>query len=132
MQIGEDIRACRIEAGLSQEALGERLNVTRQAVSKWESGVTAPDVALLPRLAQILGVTIDALFSANPPRRYGAYGSRRGGNPHRKHLPPQADRRKPSPNTGRFCAGWRIGATICRSRASFPEGECTSHRRRGS
>ena len=38
MKLGANIRACRIEAGLSQEELGARLGISGQAVSKWEQG----------------------------------------------------------------------------------------------
>lgn len=51
----------RKAAGLTQEALGKRVGVSTQAVSKWESG-GMPDPALLPALAEALGTTIDSLF----------------------------------------------------------------------
>lgn len=42
MTLGEKIRDCRIRAGLSQEKLAEHMDVTRQAVGKWETGQSAP------------------------------------------------------------------------------------------
>ena len=42
--------------------LAERLGVTAQAVSKWERKANSPDIALIPRLAEIFGVSIDELF----------------------------------------------------------------------
>jgi len=61
--IAENIKNLRGELSLTQEQLAGRLNCTAQAVSKWENGATAPDIALLPLLAQALGVGIDALFA---------------------------------------------------------------------
>ena len=48
--------------GLTQEGLAQKLGVTNQAVSKWESGQSCPDLALLPRIADLFGITIDELF----------------------------------------------------------------------
>jgi len=62
MKLGERIHDARKAAGLSQEALGERLGVVSQTVSKWERGESAPDAALLPPLADALGVSLDWLF----------------------------------------------------------------------
>ena len=59
--LSERIAELRRERGLTQEQLGQPLGVSAQAVSKWEKG-GAPDVELLPALADRLGVTIDALF----------------------------------------------------------------------
>lgn len=77
MILSASIRRLRIEAGFSQEELGARLGVSGQAVSKWEQGVTAPDLTLLPMLSELFGVTIDSLFRTEPERIYSGYGSRR-------------------------------------------------------
>ena len=61
--IGENIRQLRTELSLTQEQLAGRLRCTAQAVSKWENSATAPDIAMLPLIAQALGVGIDALFA---------------------------------------------------------------------
>jgi len=63
MTLNTNIRSLRLQKSLSQEALGEQLGVTAQAVSKWEQGITSPDISLLPHLAACFGVTIDCLFS---------------------------------------------------------------------
>ncbi len=57
------IRQQRNLAGLTQKALAEELGVTDKAVSKWETGDGLPDIALLPRLARCLAVTVDELLS---------------------------------------------------------------------
>jgi len=57
-----NIARYRREQGLTQEALGEKLGVSFQAVSKWETGQTIPDTALLPELARILNISVDKLL----------------------------------------------------------------------
>lgn len=59
--IGIQISNFRKKAGLTQEELGEAVGISGQAVSRWECG-GAPDITLLPAIADTLGVTIDALF----------------------------------------------------------------------
>ncbi len=63
MTLGEKIQEQRKLKGLTQDELAEKLGVTAQAVSKWERGTSMPDVALLPEIANIFGITIDSLFS---------------------------------------------------------------------
>ena len=63
MKIGTKIRELRQQAGISQETLARALSMTPQAVSRWENGTTAPDISLLPAIANYFGVSIDALFS---------------------------------------------------------------------
>ena len=62
-RIGEHIARLRKAKQLTQADLGERLQVSYQAVSKWERGETLPDTALLPDLAQILKTTVDELLN---------------------------------------------------------------------
>ncbi len=62
MNIGKQIRALRLRKGSRQEELADFLGVSAQAVSKWETEVSLPDVTLLPRIAVYFGVTIDELF----------------------------------------------------------------------
>ena len=54
--IGENIRRCRKEKGLTQDALAQEMNVTAQAISKWENGQSMPDIGLLLPLAKALGI----------------------------------------------------------------------------
>lgn len=49
--------------GFSQEAIAERIGISRQAYSKWESGVTVPDIEKCQPLAQVYGITIDSLVN---------------------------------------------------------------------
>ena len=62
VKIGKNIKRFRRECGLTQAELAKKLGVTCQAVSKWETQMNSPDIALIPRIAQVLGVSIDALF----------------------------------------------------------------------
>lgn len=63
MTLPEKIFSCRRRLGLSQEQLAERLGVSRQAVSKWETGEAAPELGKLAQLAAVFGVTADWLLS---------------------------------------------------------------------
>ena len=58
IKTGQFILACRKELGLTQNQLAEKLNVTDKAISKWENGKSAPDIATLVPLAETLGVSV--------------------------------------------------------------------------
>lgn len=60
--IGEQIKHYRLKKKVKQEELAEFLGVSFQAVSKWETGVSTPDISLLPKLAVFFGISIDELF----------------------------------------------------------------------
>ncbi len=60
--LGKRIVANRKRLGMTQDQLAERLGVTAQAVSKWENDQSCPDITMLPRLAEIFGITTDALL----------------------------------------------------------------------
>lgn len=62
MSIGNTIAAYRKQKGYTQEQLGEILGVSNQAVSKWESAVSMPDIMLLPKIADALGITLNDLY----------------------------------------------------------------------
>jgi transcriptional regulator with XRE-family HTH domain len=65
LPLGDNIKKLRTEQQVTQEQLAEHLCISYQAVSKWENSLTIPDTALLPRIAEFFGVTIDALFKPN-------------------------------------------------------------------
>ena len=67
MKLNEKIYDCRKKAGLSQDALAERLGVSRQAVSKWELGSAQPDLANIVALAKVFDVTTDWLLTDEEP-----------------------------------------------------------------
>ena len=60
---GNFLYSLRMVKGLYQAQLGELLGVTNKAVSKWENGSAKPNTALIPRIAEILGVTVEELFA---------------------------------------------------------------------
>ena len=60
--LGRRIQEARKAAGLSQESLGERLGVSRQAVSKWESGASDPSTSNLMALAKLYGISAEELL----------------------------------------------------------------------
>ena len=61
--IGNRIQKFRKEKGLTQEELAAKLGLSSQAVSKWENDASCPDISLLPKLCELLGVTSDELLS---------------------------------------------------------------------
>ena len=65
MQVSRAIRAQRERLGLSQEALAERIYVSRQTVSNWECGRTYPDIESLLLMAQLFDVTLDELVKGD-------------------------------------------------------------------
>lgn len=67
MKLNEKIICSRKKAGLSQIDLADALGVSRQSVSKWETGESNPDITKLPALAKALDVSIDWLLSEEDP-----------------------------------------------------------------
>lgn len=67
MTLQEKILYCRKKQGLSQEALAEKIGVSRQAISKWETGEATPEVGKLSLLAKTFHVTVDWLLSEEEP-----------------------------------------------------------------
>ena len=62
IKIGRFIAECRKNADLTQMQLGERLNITDRAVSKWETGRALPDASLMLQLCDILGISVSELL----------------------------------------------------------------------
>ena len=72
--IGKNIARLRKENGMTQEALAAKLGVSFQAVSRWENGVTTPDVDTLLAVAAIMDVSLDALAGyTHTPRAVSPY-----------------------------------------------------------
>ena len=67
MELGARIRSQRQQHGWSQEHLADLMGVSRQAVTKWESGKATPTAANLFELAELFGTTVDLLTRAEPP-----------------------------------------------------------------
>ena len=62
MNFNEKLLTLRKNAGMSQDALAEKLGVTRQAVSKWEQGTAMPETKSIVQIAQVFSVTTDYLL----------------------------------------------------------------------
>ena len=62
INLGEKLKSLRKEKNISQEKLAQYLNVSFQAVSKWENSNTYPDISLLPEIARFFGITVDELL----------------------------------------------------------------------
>ncbi len=95
MELKDRIAAVRRAAGLTQEQLGELVGVTRQAVSKWESGQTVPDAATIAALCEALHVSADYVLLGKEP----------------EEAPPAAPVYTP-PDTCP-CCGRSVDGTIC-------------------
>lgn len=65
--LGKRIIAHRKRLGMTQDRLAEQLGVTAQAVSKWENDQSCPDITMLPKLAEIFGISVDALLGIAAP-----------------------------------------------------------------
>lgn len=66
MAFSEELYALRKQKGLSQEQLAEALDVSRQAISKWENGTAMPETETLIALSRYFGVSIDTLVGNTP------------------------------------------------------------------
>lgn len=65
MNFGERLINLRKQRGMSQEELAEKLNMTRQTISKWELGVSTPDMESLKNISNLFGISVDELISNN-------------------------------------------------------------------
>ena len=63
--IGNIIRELRCSRNLTQEQLAENLNITAQAISKWENNIGMPDISQVVPIAHFFGVSTDVLFGVD-------------------------------------------------------------------
>ena len=64
MTLGQKLKEIRKRLGLSQEQLAEIINVSRQAITKWENDAGIPDISNLQELSKVFGLTVDYLLNA--------------------------------------------------------------------
>ena len=69
IEIGKYIKKKRIEMHLTQKELSEKLGLSFQAISKWETGSTLPDTSILLELSDVLEVTVDQILNAGEFRK---------------------------------------------------------------
>ena len=60
----ENLKTLRKEKGMTQKDLADKMNVTDKAVSKWERGISRPDIDSIPRLAECLSMSTEELFGS--------------------------------------------------------------------
>lgn len=65
MHFHERIKRFRKQKDMTQEQLAGYMCVSPQAISRWETGVTCPDISALPQLAELFGITVDELLGIN-------------------------------------------------------------------
>ena len=75
--LGQRLQRFRKRANLTQEEVATKLNITPQAVSKWENDVSAPDISLLGEIADMFGITVDELLGRQPQTIYLPEGPRK-------------------------------------------------------
>ena len=63
IKIGKFISECRKKANLTQMQLAEKLGITDKAISKWERGISLPDVSIMLELCDVLGISVNELLS---------------------------------------------------------------------
>lgn len=92
MDTGKKIALCRREAGMSQEALAEAMGISRQAVSRWETGEALPETAKIIQLARLFGVSCDYLLLDEAEKKEAGIPRNRGDFP--LAADPAAERRR--------------------------------------
>lgn len=111
--LSEKIRDLRRMSGLSQEELAEKLDVSRQAVSKWETGAAVPNPEKLVELSDCFGVTLDFLMRENAGEGIGESGA--SDSPENAvNIPNKSERfsRKKRKAVGGFLLGVSVGAVL--------------------
>ena len=78
----DNLAMLRKLSGYSQEQIAEKIEISRQAYAKWESGATIPDVDKAARLAEVYGVTLDSLMKTEKTDGIGAIPPRSAGQKH--------------------------------------------------
>ncbi len=74
--ICEQVRFFRTLRKMEQKELAKKLNITANSVSNWESGRSRPDVALIPELCRVLGISLYDLYGMKDPQRYTKHEER--------------------------------------------------------
>mgnify|MGYP000059504993 FL=1 len=70
MSIGENIKKIRVDAGLTQKELGERLGITSQSIAQWETGRREPKYQSMVKIADALNVPVSSLYGISEDNQY--------------------------------------------------------------
>ena len=65
MEIGEKLKSSRLNAGMTQEQIAEKINVSRQTISNWENGKSLPDVISLIEISDLYQISLDDLLKGD-------------------------------------------------------------------
>ena len=65
MMLGQKLKEARIESGLSQENVAEKINVSRQTISNWENEKTYPDIISVIKLSDLYSISLDTLLKGD-------------------------------------------------------------------
>lgn len=65
MMLGQKLKEARIESGLSQEIVAEKINVSRQTISNWENEKTYPDIISVIKLSDLYSISLDTLLKGD-------------------------------------------------------------------
>lgn len=101
MKTGSYLAALRKGAGMTQQEVADRLGVSNKTISKWESGGGFPDIAILPALAELYGVTADDILAGETVR------GTTGGHQVEQYLARRANCAGASAMRWRRCVCWR-------------------------
>lgn len=136
--IGEFIAALRKSSGYTQQEVADRLGVSNKTVSSWETGASCPDIALLPSIAELFGVTCDELLrgeripAGEPPQTTEKSGKRRLPSappaiktaPRRRRSSPSGYRRRASSSPSYSASGQTAAISASGSERSFSSRRC--------
>ena len=108
MSLGTNLYALRTRAGLSQDALAEKMEVSRQSVSKWETDASVPELEKLIKLSELFGVSLDELILDRKPEAVVSPESAQETTVPGRPEPTAPIREAPTPETQtRSCWCWR-------------------------
>lgn len=122
MTLGEKIFRLRSEKGLSQEAFGDMLGVSRQSVSKWETDQSLPELEKIVVISELFGVSTDYLLKENEERAEVSVtemGSIRSKRPHYEYKSKRTVRGIPLVHVN-------LGLGLCRAKGIFAIGNLAS------
>ena len=68
MELRERLRYYRQERGMEQKALSQALGLSKNVISNWENGLSKPDIYMMPKVCELLGISLEQLFGVETPQ----------------------------------------------------------------